>query len=285
MGLPNVDQPLAGLRYVEIETSRYCNRVCSWCPNGHTTERRAQELMPWDLFTKITRELGAAGFGGFFAFHNYNEPLHNKRLPEEIAEVRTTVPKAKPAIYTNGDRFNREVFEQMQEGGVSYVRVTRYPPNATIVPTYGYLQRWIHGRELSGLGWEYGPVRQGLAATWTAPGGSMKVEVIRPQITTYNDRGGTAVVPTELPTRTAPCQMTATSLSVDYMGRMKMCCNVIPQGSVHQEYVVGSAADQPLTELWNHEFMAEWRKRHAQADWSRSPACRTCVQQLPETRR
>ncbi|MGH3280347.1 MAG: hypothetical protein ACRDNW_14585, partial [Trebonia sp.] len=27
--------PLAGLRYVEVETARYCNRTCPWCPNGH----------------------------------------------------------------------------------------------------------------------------------------------------------------------------------------------------------------------------------------------------------
>jgi hypothetical protein len=31
--------------------------------------------------------------------------------------------------------------------------------------------------------------------------------------------------------------------------------------------------------------MTTWRARHAAADWSASPACRTCVQALPETRR
>jgi hypothetical protein len=112
------------------------------------------------------------------------------------------------------------------------------------------------------------------------------VEVISPQVATYNDRGGTAAVPAQAGLRTQPCQMTATSLSVDYRGVVKMCCNVIPDSAPeHERYAVGSAADATLAELWDGEVMTTWRARHAAADWSASPACRTCVQALPETRR
>jgi hypothetical protein len=44
-------------------------------------------------------------------------------------------------------------------------------------------------------------------------------------------------------------------------------------------------ADATLSELWNSAVMEDWRARHAVADWSQSPACRSCVQALPETRR
>jgi hypothetical protein len=112
------------------------------------------------------------------------------------------------------------------------------------------------------------------------------VEVIRPSILTYNDRGGTASVPGAPPSRVASCQMTRTSLSVDYRGLVKMCCNVIPDSAPgHERYVVGSIAEATLAELWNGAMMAEWRARHSAADWSASPACRSCVQALPETRR
>jgi hypothetical protein len=124
---PTQAPPLAGLRYVEIETSRYCNRTCSWCPNGHTTTRRAQQLMDWHLFAKITAELGTAAFAGFFAFHNYNEPLANPRLFEEIAQVRRDIPEATPAIYTNGDLLNPSTVERLSGQGMTYLRVTRYP--------------------------------------------------------------------------------------------------------------------------------------------------------------
>src|SRR5882724_626702 len=48
--------------YVEIETSRRCNRQCNWCPNGHHDHRRTQELMEW----KVPGGLGALGYGGWF---------------------------------------------------------------------------------------------------------------------------------------------------------------------------------------------------------------------------
>ncbi len=94
------------------------------------------------------------------------------------------------------------------------------------------------------------------------------------------------MVPVQAQPRTESCHMTGTSLSVDYRGMVKMCCNVIPDAVPdHERYAVGSAADATLAELWNSEVMTAWRARHAVADWSASPACRTCVQALPETRR
>jgi hypothetical protein len=66
---------LAGLRDVEVETARRCNRSCSWCPNGHSGARKEQELMPWPLFDRITSQLGDARYSGWFALHNYTEPF------------------------------------------------------------------------------------------------------------------------------------------------------------------------------------------------------------------
>ncbi|GAB2749197.1 radical SAM/SPASM domain-containing protein [Kitasatospora kifunensis] len=285
--VPPPARPLAGVRYAEIETSRLCNRSCSWCPTGQTAWRKHQELMDWGLFAKITAELGAVGFDGYFAFHNYNEPLANPRLLREITWVRTEVPHAKPSVYTNGDLLKRDLLVQMRDEGVKYIRVTRYPHRATTVPTYEALRRWLKLAGLDGpdFDWRFSEVRQGLAATWTDAGTGTRVEVIRPAIDTYNDRGGTAVVPKDGELRRSPCLMTATSISVNYLGEVKMCCNVEPLEEQHRQYVVGNVRDASLGELFGGPLMAVWRERQAQADWSASAACRTCVQPLPETRR
>src|SRR5437762_3234312 len=89
-------------RYVELETSRRCNRTCTWCPNGESDARRTQQIMDWELSTRVVDELGGLGFAGFLAFHNYNEPLLNRRILQEIRHVRTAIPLARPAIYSNG---------------------------------------------------------------------------------------------------------------------------------------------------------------------------------------
>jgi hypothetical protein len=243
--------------------------------------------MPWPLLAKVAAELGEAGFAGFFALHNYNEPLANPRLHAELGLLRAAAPEARPAIYTNGDLLRRDGLERLLAAGVKYVRVTRYPRRADVAPTEQALRRWLAQAGLADApGWQTGPVRQGLAARWEDEAAGVLVEVIRPAVGTYNDRGGTAVVPAPAGTRTQPCRMTETSLSVDYRGIVKMCCNVIPDAAAeHQRYAVGSVADAALADLWDCDAMAAWRARHAVSDWSASPACRTCVQALPETRR
>jgi hypothetical protein len=286
-GTDEAEARLAGLRYVEVETSRRCNRTCAWCPNGHSGARKEQELMEWPLFARIIDQLGKARYAGWFAFHNYNEPLLNPRLDAELSWLGYKVPHARPAIYTNGDRLTVELLASLIAAGVRYVRVTRYPHDASARPSYEALRGWMRQAGLlDAVEWEWRPVRQGLAARWEHPAGGVLVEVISPAIAGYNDRGGTALLPVTIPRlRTDPCGMTSTSMSIDYRGVVKMCCNVIPDSAAaHERYVVGSAAETPLADLWAHPLMQEWRTRHAAADWSASPACRTCVQALPETR-
>jgi hypothetical protein len=59
----------------------------------------------------VAAELGDAGFAGFVALHNYNEPLANPRLPAELDLLRAAAPQARPAIYTNGDLLKRDGLE------------------------------------------------------------------------------------------------------------------------------------------------------------------------------
>lgn len=273
-------------RYVEAETSRRCNRRCAWCPNGEHTARRVQELMDWSLFCRIADELGTLGYGGWFAFHNYNEPLLNERITDEITYLRRVAPKARPAIYTNGDVLNHVLFDRLVAAGVAYLRVTRYPRHADTPPSYETVKGWLdRAGLLDQFAWRFEPVRQGLAATVDTDG--LRVEVISPAILdTYNNRGGSVtVLPVLARPRTEPCLMTTTSASIDYLGRLKMCCCVYPETSTHAGYVIGDLHQASFAELWAGERMAALRAAHRVADWSLSPACATCVQPLPETRR
>ena len=183
--------------------------------------------MAWSVFARVTGELGTAGYSGFLALHNYNEPLLNPRLDQELARIASAMPLARPAIYTNGDLLKLDRLEGLLAAGVRYVRVTRYPNDASVVPDYAPLRRWMRNAGLLDWAeWEWQPVRQGLAARWQDSASGVLVEVIRPAVAGYNDRGGTAVIPLMPRPRTDPCGMTATSLSIDYRGIVKMCCNV-----------------------------------------------------------
>jgi hypothetical protein len=277
--------PVGLPRYVEVETSRRCNRTCAWCPNGEHTARRRQELMDWTLFRRIVDELGALEYAGWLAFHNYNEPLLNRRLLDEISYVRATVPAARPAIYTNGDVLDLALFERLVSAGVRYIRVTRYPRRAEAAPRTDTIRAWLTRAGLDELLWDFRRVRQGLAAVIDTP--ALKVEVICPAIVdAYNNRGGSVTtLPVLVKPRTESCLMTATSAVIDYRGRMKMCCCVYPESPGHAGYVIGDLHTATFADLWGSTRMDAYREAHARADWSLSPACAGCTQPLPETRR
>ncbi|MDI6104352.1 radical SAM protein [Actinoplanes sp. NEAU-A12] len=275
-------------RYVEVETSRRCNRTCQWCPNAENDARRTQQVMEWGLFRRVVDELGAAGFDGVLAFHNYNEPLLNPRILDEIGYVRAVAAAAKPAIYSNGDMLDKALFDRLIAAGVAYLRVTRYPHEAQTPASYEAITSWLRQKGLTqAADWRFEPVRQGLAGLAELP--TCRVEVISPQIIeAYNHRGGSVTsLPLLARQRTEPCLMTATSAVIDYLGRLKMCCCVYPEAPAHAGYVIGSLAEPEasLLDLWGSEQMNAYRQAHARAEWSLSPACGSCTQPLPETRR
>lgn len=272
-------------RYVEVETSRRCNRTCTWCPNSESNARRTQELMDFPLYRRIVDELGRLDYAGYLAFHNYNEPLLNGRILDEIGYAKAAMPKVRPAIYTNGDVLDCALFKSLIRAGVMYIRVTRYPRHANTPPSYNTIQGWLRRAGLlDEYQWQYKPVRQGLAAVMEVLG--FKAEVISPAIVdAYNNRGGSVTtLPVLAKTRTEPCLMTATSAVIDYRGRMKMCCCVYPEVPAHTGYVIGDLHSSTFTDLWGSVQMNAYREAHGRADWSLSPACATCVQPLPETR-
>ncbi|MGH3568537.1 MAG: radical SAM/SPASM domain-containing protein [Pseudonocardia sp.] len=280
------DGPVGALpRYIELETSRRCNRTCEWCPNSEQPVRREQELMDWSLFAKVVDELASLNYTGFLANHNYNEPLLNPRMFDELDHVRQVLPTAKPAIYTNGDVLREPMMTRILDSGVHYLRVTRYPHRADTPATFEALHAWTRRAGLKDWQWEQRTVRQGLALVRHV--GDTTIEIIGPDIIgTYNNRGGAVTgLPMLASPRRDPCLMTATSASIDFRGRLKMCCCVYPDTADHAGYVIGDLADASFAELWNGEQMTSYRHAHARADWSLSPACRSCTQPLPETRR
>jgi hypothetical protein len=169
---------------------------------------------------------------------------------------------------------------------VAYIRVTRYPRRADQEPSFNTIRAWLaRAGLLDEFGWEFRPVRQGLAAVVDTH--SLRAEVIAPAILdAYNNRGGSVTtLPLLAKPRTEPCLMTATSAVVDYRGRMKMCCCVYPDAPAHAGYVIGDLHTATFADLWWSARMDAYRAAHADADWSLSPACASCTQPLPETRR
>ncbi len=259
-------------QYVEIETSSLCNRSCQWCPNHYLTRSREQKNMEWDLFKKVIGELECVDYSGKIALHNYNEPLLNERLLLELEYVKKHLPASKPRIYTNGDLLSSSVFLRLMEIPLLYLRITLYQPLDQGFEE-DYIKRWLAQRNISMYDWQFGQHRNGFGAHLEL--NQAQVQIVVPDITLFNYRGGSVPVNEDYD-RKNPCYMTVHSASVDFNGNFKMCCNVVPELSQHQRYVVGNVSKRSILSLWFDERMQEWRQYQQESDWSSSPICRHC---------
>jgi radical SAM protein with 4Fe4S-binding SPASM domain len=268
--------------YIEIETSRYCNRQCEWCPNHVLQDRTVQEFMSWPDLEKIVRSLSRSQYRGWLAFHNYNEPLANPRIADELRFARQHLPDAKLTIFTNGDRLTSKLFLALVSAGLSEMRVTIYPktmnqPEASHKKLWSWLQRKPF---LQTKDWQELLVRQGPALVHA---GCPEIILISPYVDRYYDRGGT-IPPLSIKNRTIPCLLTSNSLSVDYKGNIKMCCNVVAGNEYHRDYLLGNVRDHDVLDVWNSQAFDVMRERHKRADWSATPICRSCRQEIKLSR-
>lgn len=271
-------------RYIEIETSRQCNRKCPWCPVGNSESRTDQELMQWNLFEKIILELATLSFVGNIGLTNYNEPLLNPRLVEEVKFIKSKIPSAKIRIYTNGDKLSLQNLNELSESGISFLRVTLYPSVSmkNYLPKKQTISKWILRKGLTGFSWSYQSIRQGLAATTQL--NSTEIEIVSPDLRNYSYRGGTAKSLNDNYVRTEPCYITYHSASIDYSGRMKMCCCVFPDLTKHDYYVLGNLKFDSFISIWNSDKLNDWRRKQSTCNWSASPICANCSHHSPPSK-
>jgi len=102
--------------FIEVETSTYCNRRCSWCPNSKYKRGQEKKFINFDLFTKIIADLKKINYQGQLALHNYNEPLLDPNLYKYLNIIKTQLPLVKIIIFTNGDYLYNGVLKKLKAG-------------------------------------------------------------------------------------------------------------------------------------------------------------------------
>ncbi|WP_148294335.1 SPASM domain-containing protein [Azospirillum sp. B506] len=261
--------------FIEIETSTKCNRRCAWCPGKDDTLRRQQTFMKWGLFEKILHDLADIRYDRTIALHNYNEPTLNGRLAREVRHVRDTVNDACVAVFSNGDRLNRNGMVALADAGLGLLRITIYPADARTIPSADSVSAWIRRAEVGELPWTFADMPDGKGVCADSILGEMQIRVIRPNIMSYNSRAGTIALHRPY-RRTSICTMTTTSAAVTYQGELKMCCNIYPSIPEHRGYILGNLADRSFAVLWGSEAMQAIRMSHLAADWRLTPICEQC---------
>lgn len=268
----------AAVQRVMIETSSYCNRRCSYCPNSLLDRIGERKFLPEPIFDKVLRDLGEIDYDQCIVMHYYNEPLADPGICDKIARAARACPRASIEIFSNGDYLDRAYLERLREAGLTSLVLSIH-----LGPTQPWSDAAVIGR-LTELA-----VRLGIPARVEAftPGNEIKAAfpfqgvAVTVDHRDYHrlgfDRGelmANVAVPQE---HGAPCLSPFTEFYVGYNGKVLPCCNLHPDAPQHQGYVVADMAEAPsIFAAYADSPLADWRRELTRPGPRRSP-CRTCA--------
>jgi len=258
--------------FIEIETSTYCNRRCSFCPNGIYDRGVEQRLIDKPLFKKIVLDLKSEEYEGTIALHNYNEPLFDPLLYEHLMMLSDNIPRSKRIILTNGDILDREKLTNLDSLGVNLVRITLY--SAIQNPIEAIIK---HARN---LGLNAQPVVTNDGTVSRLEFNRMKVSYLVPNRGLFSSRGGLL----EKKICSEHCYLPLVSSAIDVDGNMKICCEVYPANEMHYNRgIIGNLRDKSFLDLWLSSEYNQIRADLLKND-KQNKICRKCTK-IPKSSR
>lgn len=271
---------------IEVETTSYCNRTCSFCPNQFIDRRSERHPMPDATWEAIVAGLREVEYDGTFVWSRYSEPLSEERLTDRIREVRTAAPRARIGVNSNGDYLNREYLDMLADAGLNRLWVDIYFPDGeqySLDTAREYLRKFL------------GRVDKRARVVGEVPELHAKLQYDRVEVTTHcrnvasmrmtdmSDRGD--LIPLARPTiRTSPCYAPFKHLVIDWDGSVVPCCQLRSDSEKHAPTVVGRIGQDRCGLVGAYIRLADWR-RGLRAFGPKAPPCRTCnVSEYADTR-
>ena len=269
---------------IEVGTTSYCNRTCSFCPNSRIDRRSEKAIMPEACWDAILRDLRDCDYDGSFFWCRYSEPLSEQRIIARIAEVRRAAPRSHICIDSNGDYLDGAFLAELVAAGLDYMLVDLYMPDAD---TYDLdAAREYHDRFLE---------RVGASATiqTTTSELSSRLDGIGIQVLVIvrnsasmrlgmSNRGG-LVLHARQTQRVAPCYAPSRHLVVDWDGSVVACCQMGSDVAQHRDAVVAQVGVNGVGLIEGYTALAHWRDA-LRAFGPKTGPCATCtVEEHPMT--
>lgn len=262
---------------VELETTSYCNRTCSFCPNSFIDRLSEKLTMPEATWQAILAGLEETDYDSTIVWSRYSEPLSERRIVERIREVRRAAPRSRICVNSNGDFLDANYLRELEDAGLDRLWIDVYIPDEE---TYDLeVAKTYHDKLISRIGRAYSVV--GVSPELSTKIASAKMEIAAHARNVavmkemdLSDRGGLIQIARET-LRDAPCYAPYKHLVIDWDGSVVICCQLRSDSPSHQKGVVGriGADGVGLVEAYVH--LADWRESLKAYGPKKGP-CATC---------
>ena len=262
---------------IEFETTSYCNRTCSFCPNSFIDRLSEKLTMPESTWRAILDGLNEVEYKGNVVWSRYSEPLSERRIIERIREVRQVAPQTRICINSNGDYLDADYLRELEEAGLDRLWIDVYFPDDE---TYDYeAARKYHDKFLKRIKRSATPLPSEPELAYKIASPDMEVvahvrNVAALKTMDLSDRGGLIQIARQT-VRDAPCYAPYKHLVIDWDGSVVICCQLRSDSPAHGSGVIGKIAKEDLSLVDAYRRLAGWRKALRQYGPKTGP-CATC---------
>jgi hypothetical protein len=244
---------------IEFETTAYCNRVCSFCPNSFLDRRTVRE-MPEECWQTILNGLREIDYDGCVVWSRFSEPTSEERLPTRIRQVKKVAPNCRVAINSNGDYLNAERLDDLAKAGLDRLWIDTYFDDA--IPPTEEVCMAANEKLLKRIGLEARLVSRKPEFVWDIPHSTIEITSHARNATTMisdmSDRGG-LIQAARKTARVAPCYAVYKHLVIDWDGSVMPCCQLRSDSPIHRHAIVGRIG-LDLDLVTAYVRLAQWRK-------------------------
>lgn len=251
----------SSVEMIEVETTSFCNRTCSFCPNSFIDRHSEKNSTPEEVWQAILVGLKQVNYSGNFVWSRYSEPLSEKRILDRIQDVHQAAPNCRVGINSNGDYLNADYLTALEAAGLNRLFIDVYiPDDETYSVEVGF--KFLH--KLSQR------INRSHTVLGTTPEVYCQLESDKMVINAIvrnsaslksidmSDRGG-LMENARKATRTSPCYSPFKHLVIDWDGSIVLCCQVRSDSPSHQDVVFGKIGVDGLGLVDAYVRLAEWR--------------------------
>ena len=250
----NTNIPLPSI--FEISNSGMCNRKCSFCPRSDPNFNHINEFINQDLHDKIYDELSFHNYSGSIIYSGFVEPLLDKKIYNQIEDIRQKLPNANIELITNGDPLNIARIEKLFKAGLSYLLISAYDSEEQANNLRNMLKQTNVDSSKYIVRNRYYVEQKDFGITITNRAGNLDNAVYK--IKSLNE---------PLKNR---CNYPAYTFFIDYNGDVITCSH-----DWGKKLLMGNLYKESIFEIWTGVKFAQARKKLLKADRNFSP-CNVC---------
>jgi len=259
---------------INIETSTYCNRMCTYCPNS-IYDRSKQKYISSQSWNRLLSDLIDIKYCSTISLNQYNEPLADKYLFDKISQLKNELPNSFIKFNSNGDFINSEILDRLVESGNNAIFITLHTNNWEIYKDDLKKKQFETFYKKIGKDLNFETIIPNTMIQSEFYHKGMRVLVMANNWSKYGNNRSGIISELSIQNRINPCVRPFRELTVAHDGFVYPCCQFFPDIKGNNKFRVGNVENDGLFNIYLSSELNSIRKNLLPFGLKMSP-CNTC---------